>query len=178
MLTIEKTVLPSPEQWDAVMIPNHFGFMATRDGEIIGKRGKPLKGHIDRCGYREVLLSENGKSKSFLVHRLILMTFCPRSDADQFDVNHRNGNKLDNSLENLEWCTRSENVKHSYKNGLQSKATNLHGTYRVLAEVDFDIIRDLHHRGYLDREIAKEIGCSRGLVSKKIREWGIRNDHD
>lgn len=161
-----------------VMIPNHFGFMATIDGDIIGKRGKPLKGHIDRCGYREVLLSENGKTKNYLVHRLILATFRPISNMEDYDVNHKNGDKLDNRLSNLEWCTRSANITHSYRNGLQAKVTNLHGTYRVLTETDFDIIRDLHHRGYLDREIAREIGCSRGLVSRKIREWGIRNDHD
>jgi hypothetical protein len=166
------------EQFEIAMIPNHYGFMASKQGEIIGKRGKPLKGHIDRCGYREVLLSENGKSKNYLVHRLVMMTFCPRSDSGELDVNHKNGNKLDNSLENLEWCTRSQNIRHSYDNGLQEKVTNIHGSFRVLNERDFDVIRDLHHRGYLDKEIAKEIGCSRGLVSRKIREWGIRNDHD
>ena len=149
-----------------------------KNGEIIGKRGKPLKGHIDRCGYREVLLSENGTTKNHLVHRLILATFRPIANMEDYDVNHKNGDKLDNRLENLEWCTRSENISHSYRNGLQTKVTNPHGTYRVLNENDFDIIRDLHHRGYLDREIAVEVGCSRGLVSRKIREWGIRNDHD
>ena len=169
---------PEVYGFEAAMIPNHFGFMATVDGEIIGKRGKPLKGHIDRCGYRDVLLSENGKTKSYLVHRLILATFKPVSDMESYDVNHKNGNKLDNQLENLEWCTRSENMRHSYETGLQTRVTNLHGTYRVLSEDDFRIIRDLHHRGYLDKEIAREIGCSRGLVSRKIREWGIRNDRD
>lgn len=159
-------------------IPGHPGFKATINGQIIGKRGLPLKGRIDRCGYHEVVLSENGKSKSWLVHRLVLSTFVPVERMDQLDVNHRNGTKIDNRLENLEWCTRSENTRHSYQNGLQAKVTNQHGTYRTLGEQDFDIIRDLHHRGYLDKEIAAEIGCSRGLVSRKIREWGIRNDHD
>ena len=50
-------------------VHNHPGFKATKNGQIIGKRGKPLKGHIDRCGYKEVILSENGTSKSYLVHR-------------------------------------------------------------------------------------------------------------
>ena len=159
-------------------IPGHPGFQATTSGQIIGKRGKPMKGHVDRCGYQEVLLSENGKSKNWLVHRLILLTFAPTECMDALDVNHKNGIKTDNRLENLEWCTRSENTKHSYRNGLQGKVTNPHGTYRILDEQDFETIRDLHHRGYLDSEIAAEIGCSRSLVSKKIREWGIRNDHD
>lgn len=163
---------------ETAMIPNHCGYIANVNGVIIGKRGKPLKGHIDRCGYYEVVFSENGKMKSYLVHRLILETFNPISNMDSYDVNHKNGVKTDNRLENLEWCTRSENIKHSYRNGLQAKVTNRHGTYRVLSEMDFDTIRDLHHRGYPDKEIACEIGCSRGLVSRKIREWGIRNDHD
>lgn len=158
-------------------IPSHPGFAAAKDGTIIGKRGKPLIGHVDRCGYHEVLLSENGKTKSYFAHRLIAETFIPNPNSLPF-VNHKDGNKLNNSVDNLEWCTRSENALHSFRNGLQKKATNQHGTFRVLSEVDFDTIRDLHHRGYLDEEIAKEIGCSRGLVSRKIREWGVRNDHD
>lgn len=154
-------------------------YKVTKDGRVIGKRGKPMKGHIDRCGYREVVLSYYPHRQiQALVHRLVLSTFAPIDNMELYDVNHKNGDKLDNRLENLEWCTRSENVKHSYKNRLQDKVTNPHGTYRVLDERDFDVIRDLHHRGYLDEEIAKEIGCSRSLVSRKIREWGIRFDHD
>lgn len=166
------------EKFETAMIPNHYGYMATQQGEIIGKRGKVLKGCVDRCGYKEVGFSENGKTKMYLVHRLVLATFRPVRNMDELDVNHINGNKLDNRLDNLEWCTRSQNIRHSYDNGLQKKVTNIHGSFRVLNETDFDVIRDLHHRGYLDKEIAKEIGCSRGLVSRKIREWGIRNDHD
>lgn len=174
MLKIEKTVLPSPEQWEAVMIPNHFGFMATKQGEIIGRRGKLLKGRVDRCGYKEVLLSENGKSKNYLVHRLILMTFCPRSDADKLFVNHKNGNKADNRLENLEWCTRSQNTRHSYENGLQKMVSNPHGKFRVLTEDDMTAIRMMHQKNLTDLAISEHIGCSRGLVSRKIREMGLR----
>jgi len=159
-------------------IPNHPGFKATTEGDIIGKRGKALVGHIDCGGYREVILSENGTFKNYLVHRLVLSTFSPQDGMERLFVNHKNGIKTDNRIENLEWCTKSENTIHSYNNGLQTKVTNQHGTFRVLTDSDFDIIRDLHHRGYLDEEIAREIGCSRGLVSRKIREWGIRNDHD
>lgn len=166
------------EKFKVAMIPNHFGYMATEQGEIIGKRGNVLKGFVDRCGYKEVGFSENGKTKFYLVHRLVLATFRPVSNMTELDVNHINGNKLDNRLDNLEWCTRSQNIRHSYNNGLQKKVTNIHGSFRVLDETDFDVIRDLHHRGYLDKEIAEEVGCSRGLVSRKIREWGIRNDHD
>lgn len=100
---------------------NHPGFKCTKDGRIFGKRGKELVGHIDRCGYHEVLLSENGRSKNYLVHRLILASFNPIENMDSYDVNHKNGDKLDNRLDNLEWCTRSENIKHAYENGLELK---------------------------------------------------------
>ena len=160
-------------------IKQYPGYKITTDGQVIGKRGKPMKGRIDRCGYREVILSYYPHyQKHVLVHRLVLSAFLPIENMELYDVNHKNGDKLDNRLENLEWCTRSENIKHSYKNGLQARVSNAHGTFRVLTENDLDIIRDLHHRGYPDWEIAKEIGCSRSLVSRKIRKWGVRNDHD
>lgn len=160
-------------------IRGHPGYKVTTDGQVIGKRGRPMKGNVDRYGYREVILSYYPDSqKQALVHRLVLSTFDPIKNMERYDVNHKNGDKLDNRLENLEWCTRSENIKHSYKNGLQTKVTNPFGTYRVLDKADFEIIRDLHRRGYTDKAIAEEVGCSRSLVSRKIREWGIRNDRD
>lgn len=158
-------------------IPGHPGFTARNDGVIIGKRGVPMVGSTDRCGYHWVVFSENGRTKSYMVHRLIAQTFIPNPENLPC-INHKDGNKQNNAVDNLEWCTKSENTKHSYRVGLQRIVTNQHGTYKVLDDKDFNIIRDMHHRGVLDREIAKEIGCSRSAVSKKIREWGIRNDHD
>ena len=58
------------------------------------------------------------------------------------------------------------------------KEQNLNKRSYKLRESDLDTIQDLHHRGYPDWQIAKELGCSRSLVSRKIREWGVRFDHD
>lgn len=158
--------------WEAA-IPNHPGFVARRDGMIIGKRGYELIGHVDRCGYREVLFSENGKTKNYLVHRLIAETFIPNPDNLPF-VNHIDGNKTNNRVENLEWCTRSENTKHSYKIGLQKTITNQHGNFRVLNEEDLNFIRDAKCLGYTtDEEVAEIIGCSRELVGRKRRKMGL-----
>ena len=162
----------SPEQMEKDS-PNHPGFKARTDGTIIGKRGRPMKGHIDRCGYKEVLLSENGRTNNARVHRLIAETFIPNPDNLR-DVNHKDGNKLNNDISNLEWVSHSENVKHSYNNGLQNKVRNKHGTYNVLSNDDKQTISSLHKDGLLDREIAEKIGCSRELVSRKIREEGLR----
>ena len=149
-------------------------YKVTTNGDVIGKRGKPMKGHIDHCGYKEVILSYYPYSKQVLVHRLVLSTFNPIDGMENLDVNHIDGNKLNNRLDNLEWCTRSENIIHSYKNGLQNNVTNKYGNYKVLTEHQIQSIKELHEKGLIDKDIADIIGCSRELVSRKIRKMGIR----
>jgi hypothetical protein len=65
-----------------------------------------------------VHLCINGKYKSYFVHRLVAYTYM-KKPVDKTEINHINGNKLDNRLENLEWCTSSENQQHAFRLGLQ-----------------------------------------------------------
>lgn len=65
----------------------------------------------NRAGYYLVPLQVNNKSKRILVHRLIALTFIPNED-NKPQVNHIDGDKSNNRLDNLEWVTGSENVKH------------------------------------------------------------------
>lgn len=172
MLKIEKTEVSGWET--ATRIPNHYGYYATRDGQIIGKRKKQMIGSINRDGYREVILSHYGVGKPYRVHRLIAETFLPNPNKLPF-VNHKDGNKLNCNVDNLEWCTRSENAIHSFRTGLQTKVTNPYGTYRVLTEDEINTIKKLHCEDkLLDREIAIRLGCSRSLVSRKIRSMKLR----
>lgn len=76
-----------------------------------------LKPWIQNSGYMVVSLRLNGKTKDFLVHRLIGKTFLPNF-KDHLDINHINGNKRDNRLINLECVTRSENILHANRMGL------------------------------------------------------------
>ncbi len=77
-------------------------------------------------GYSNVLLSLDGKTKHFFVHRLVATAFIPLIAGKNF-VNHINGNKADNSVENLEWVTHKENIKHSVKTGLSKfKSKEVH----------------------------------------------------
>ena len=80
-------------------------------------KGKVLNPDVAPNGYYRVSFSINRKRKQFYVHRLIAEYFIPNPD-NLPQVNHIDGNKLNNSLDNLEWVTVQDNVIHAYKNGL------------------------------------------------------------
>ena len=67
--------------------------------------------------YSRVTLCRSGKIKNLMIHRIVLQTFCPHFNCDALQVNHKDGNRRNNNLENLQWCTPSENVAHSRQNG-------------------------------------------------------------
>ena len=81
---------------------------------------KILKPKINNDGYVHIQFSRNGCYSTFTVHRLVAEAFLEIPD-DKVFVNHINGNKLDNNVQNLEWVTRSENMQHAFKLGLCSK---------------------------------------------------------
>lgn len=94
-------------------------------GEIksIG-RDKLMKHHIDKGGYPKVTLCKQGKHKTYLVHRLVALVFIPTIDAS-LEINHIDGNKQNNSVINLEWCTREANQQHAFLTGLNKAPRNM-----------------------------------------------------
>lgn len=85
----------------------------------IYSRGKLLTQRIDgNSQYLRVKVSINGKRKKYLVHRLVAMAFIPNPNNYKC-VNHKDGNKLNNNVSNLEWCSYSYNLKHAYNTNLR-----------------------------------------------------------
>ena len=101
------------EKW--IILSEPYNNYAVSDlGQIKNvKTGRILSQHLrPNDGYLQVTLWQNGKGKSFPVHRLVALNFL-KNDNDSNIVNHINGIKVDNRLENLEWCSHSENNYHA-----------------------------------------------------------------
>lgn len=101
-------------------IPKFEGlYQASPSGNIKSLyRNKILKSEISKNGYSKVMLSKNRKRKLVSVHRLIAMTYL-LNYSENLQVNHKDGNKQNNNINNLEMVTCQENIQHSFKNKLQ-----------------------------------------------------------
>ena len=92
---------------------------ATRNGRCNHciKKGKILKPTLNQYGYLKVLLWKDKKSKLFTIHRLVAMAFLNKEE-DKNEINHIDGNKKNNCVDNLEWVDRRGNMRHAVKMGL------------------------------------------------------------
>jgi hypothetical protein len=116
--------------------------------------------HCFRCGYQYVSLSNNGKSQKQMIHRLLAIHFIENPDQKKC-VNHKNGIRSDFRLENLEWCTHSDNSKHGYVSNKRKNAK------RKLSENDVFLIKEeLKNYKYGDGvRLAKKYNVSTFIIS-------------
>ena len=98
-------------------------YQISNKGRIKNKYGRILKTAVNHNGYIVVYLCKNNKKCSKRVHRLVAEAFIPKVDGKD-QVNHIDCNKKNNNVENLEWCTPYENIKHAYINNLYEKQRN------------------------------------------------------
>lgn len=113
------------------LIEGISGYEVSNLGNVRStKRKQPiiLKPKVNKYGYHEVCLRKDNKNVHRTVHRLVAMAFIDNPE-DKPTVNHKDGNKLNNEVANLEWNTISENTKHAYNNGLFTVSRDAKGRW-------------------------------------------------
>ncbi|MCK9370513.1 HNH endonuclease [Candidatus Dojkabacteria bacterium] len=101
-----------------IQIPGLKKYLINKNGDVWSLlSNKVLKKTLSSSGYLTVSIGEFPEQPNYFIHRLVAITFIPNPENKPF-VNHKDGNKLNHSIENLEWVTRLENVRHAFRTGL------------------------------------------------------------
>lgn len=151
---------------------DHYEIMRDGRMRVVKRNGnsyfaKPRK-HTN--GYLRYQLER----KDFYIHRLVATHFCENPN-NYNEVNHIDGNKENNSADNLEWCNRSMNNKHAFQAGLRDyaelskmssckKAIDAKKKRRKLTDEQVREVRELLKSGKTTRDIAKIYNCSHGVI--------------
>lgn len=166
-------------EWIAYPECNSYG--ASKDGRVCSfnykrtGKTKELVQHIDKYGYKYVFMKINGRKVKRLVHRIVLSTFVDNPE-NKPQVNHKNGRRSDNGIDNLEWCTASENCLHAYRtNGRKNSKKQIEiaielfsGENNPKSKITQDIARQIINErkyGRLLKEISDKYKISISQVS-------------
>ena len=149
--------------------------LGSRGGIVVGHT---LKQHCNSNGYMRVKMSICGKSKDYLVHRLVASLFLEQVDGKDF-VNHIDGDKRNNHVANLEWCTKSENELHAHRIGIKRANNVLRGEesfFHKLKKEDVDYIRRVHKpydKEFGTNPLARKFGVNPQTITELIhgRTW-------
>lgn len=143
-------------------IENFENYSIDADGNVYNNiTSRKLKPFYNPDGYVLYKLYKDKKAYTLKAHRLVALTFIPNPD-NKAQVNHINGNKEDNRVENLEWVTKSENQIHAHKTGLQSKLGERLPCLKIspdcfLLEVFYSKIKASESTGIPRKQIHKSI---------------------
>lgn len=143
-------------------IKDHPDYGVTKTGRIYSRKlGKwrELKPQIDTDGYQQVRLCEKESKRLIFVHRIVAETFIEKP-LGCHEVNHIDGNKLNNCVNNLEWCTRRDNIIHAHDNRLIATRTPV-----VLTNIETNektIFKGQH-------EAARVLGINQGNLNHALK---------
>lgn len=132
------------------------------NGKLANHDGRILENELTDNGYLRVTLSKNNSQRRFLVHRLVGKHFIANLE-NKPEINHINGITTDNKINNLEWCTKSENAIHAYKTGLMNQKGELNNgskmTWNTVREA-----RSMYAKGDAQKVIGERFNVSRSLI--------------
>lgn len=150
-------------------IPGFLDYLINEEGNVVRKDGFIPKTRLTQDGYVRLHLFDKKQNKYVdkKIHRLVAITFigvCP----DKYEVNHKDGNKLNNSLENLEYLSHYDNMQHAFKNNL-AKPIDTKGERNIkakLKEEDVLKIREMYSKGNIKQtELAEMFGIEQAQIS-------------
>ena len=149
-------------------IEKYPNYMISNLGNVWSKRReKQLKPCVNSSNYKKYVLS----GKNVYAHRLVAEAFIPNPN-NLPEVNHKDGNKWNNYVENLEWVTKNENALHAFENGLRTidgyTRYKVAKTSRRFSTKDIEDIKTLFEDGYSKKEIAEKYNCSDSVICNII----------
>lgn len=139
-------------------------------GNVINNFDKYMTIQTNKAGYKLVQLSKNNKPKKFYIHRLVALHFIDNVD-NKPQVNHKDGDRSNNRIDNLEWNTNSENNKHSY-DILNRKRPNIKKVLQFT--IDGNYINEYNST----MEAQNITGISRVCISNCCNKYKIRNKYE
>ena len=141
---------------------NNGRYSISSNGRVIGPKSIILKPFLHDTGYLSYCHRfENKKRKTIAIHRIVAKLFVP-NPYNKKEVNHKNGIKTDNRAENLEWCTRHENAKHSVLTGLSRVKIDRVGIMVMIEAYELRLWRQ--------SDIAKYFNCHSSTVSDIVNK--------
>jgi len=157
------------ELWHNVL--GFHGYWVNKKGEILGRRGKKLALGKSTKGYPQIMLKTKQITKGFRIHRLVAEYFIYNDNPKvKNQVNHIDGNKDKNSVENLEWCSNKENHEHKMKNNLNVALKGSKHHNSILTEDD---VISIFKSKEPYTELMKKYNVSKATISsiKCGRNW-------
>ena len=144
------------EIWNSIFNNHSVSNHGRIRNDITGKIRKPV---VTKLGYQQIKIV----GKMYLLHRLIAIGFIPNPN-NLPEVNHKNGIKTDNRVENLEWCTKSENIRHAIKTGLKNMSGSKNPDSKLNEKQVLEIRAKYIPKTYHSYMLAKEYGVSQHCI--------------
>jgi hypothetical protein len=151
-------------------------YIISNYGNLINKCSKKLKPFITH-GYLYYHLSKKGKYSHARAHRLVAIAFIPNPDNLPY-INHKDCNKQNNFVENLEWCTAQHNSKHAFDNG-RNRGIFINGHININRKLTLEQvveIKKLLKEGLSQYKVAKLFNVSRGTISAIVYGFTWREE--
>jgi hypothetical protein len=150
----------------------HIYSLEKRAGHYSVARIRKLKATLNKSGYLSIGLRKDGKGHGFTVHKLVALTWIYEK-PEGMEINHKDGNKLNNIPENLEYITHLENIRHAWKNGLRNNfskkiSEKVSGEKHYNAKIDdktFCKLLEDHKNGMKNGALAIKYGIHQTTVS-------------